>query len=101
MRLFDPRDRKDTDHLARVYAAFEIVHTAVDFLAAGLFIVGSFLFFSESTKTAGIWCFVAGSICFALKPTIRLTRELRMASMRNVEVLARKAPEAPPHRERS
>lgn len=95
VRLFDPRSREDSGRLAHVYAGFEILHTAVDFLAAGLFIVGSFLFFSESTMIAGTWCFVAGSVCFALKPTIRLIRELRLASLRHVDVLAEKAPEAP------
>lgn len=95
MRLFDPRDRETTGQTARVYAIFEVLHTAVDFLAAGLFIVGSVLFFSEATKTAGTWCFLLGSICFALKPTIRLTREVRLASLRRVDRLAEKAPEAP------
>jgi hypothetical protein len=95
VRLFDPRERQTTSGEARVYATFEILHTTVDFLAAGLFIVGSILFFSESTKTAGTWCFLAGSICFALKPTIRLTREVRLASLRHVDRLAEQAPEAP------
>lgn len=95
MRLFDPRDQKTTAHEARVYAVFEILHTAIDFLAAGLFVVGSILFFSDSTKTAGTWCFLAGSICFALKPTIRLSREVRLASLRHVDRLAEQAPEAP------
>jgi hypothetical protein len=97
MRLFDPRERESTAHEARVYAVFELLHTVVDFLAAGLFVVGSILFFSESTKTAGTWCFLAGSICFALKPTIRLTREVRLASLRQVDRLAEHAPEAPAH----
>lgn len=95
MRWFDPRNRESNARVARVYAGFELLHTAVDFLAAGLFIVGSILFFSESTKTPGTWCFLAGSICFALKPTIRLARELRLASLRHVDRLADKAPEAP------
>ncbi|VXB65219.1 YrhK family protein [Citricoccus sp. K5] len=95
MRLFDPRNRETTARMARVYAIFELLHTAADFLAAGLFIIGSIFFFDESTRIAGTWCFLAGSICFALKPTIRLTRELRMASLRRVDRLAEKAPEAP------
>ena len=95
MPWFDPRHQETTDRTARVYAGFEVLHTAVDFLAAGLFIAGSILFFSESTKAAGTWCFLAGSLCFALKPTIRLTREVRLASLRRVDQLAAKAPEAP------
>lgn len=95
MRLFDPRNRETTGRMARVYAIFELLHTAVDFLAAALFVIGSILFFNESTRIAGTWCFLAGSICFALKPTIRLTRELRLASLRRVDRLAQKAPEAP------
>ncbi|WP_313816458.1 YrhK family protein [Citricoccus sp.] len=95
MQLFDPRNRETTGEMARVYAIFEVLHTIADFLAAGLFVIGSILFFSESAQTAGTWCFLAGSIFFALKPTIRLTREVRLASLRRVDRLAQKAPEAP------
>lgn len=95
MRLFDPRDRQVTPQQARRYALFEVLHTVVDFLAAFLFIVGSILFFSEQTKTAGTFCFLIGSIFFAAKPGIRLVRELWLARLERVDHLADMAPEGP------
>ncbi|WP_352950748.1 YrhK family protein [Roseibium sp. SCP14] len=47
----------------------------VDFSAAALFVVGSILFFKESTTYAGTWLFLVGSIMFGLRPTIKLLRE--------------------------
>jgi hypothetical protein len=93
MRIFDPRDRQITPQQARRYAAFEVLHTIVDFLAAFLFIVGSVLFFSEHTKMAGTVCFLLGSVFFATKPTIRLVREFWLARLHKVDRLAREAPE--------
>ena len=68
-----PRDTR------RLYAAYEIAYTAVDFTAAILFVAGSVMFFSDAWQTAGTWLFVIGSLCFAAKPTIRLVRELHLA----------------------
>ncbi|MBM6621912.1 YrhK family protein [Micrococcaceae bacterium RIT802] len=85
-------DRRDNspDH-RRLYAAFEIAYTVVDFTAAGLFIVGSILFFSESLMIPGTWCFLIGSFCFALKPTLRLIREVRLARLDDLQQLADRA----------
>ena len=47
----------------------------VDFLAALFFLVGSVLFFYASLENPAIWCFVVGSACFMMKPTIRVVRE--------------------------
>lgn len=54
----------------------EIAYTVVDFSAAALFVIGSLLFFSESTTYAGTWLFVVGSVLFGLRPTIKLYREI-------------------------
>lgn len=95
MRLFDPRDRRITAAQARRYALFEILHTIVDFLAAFMFIVGSIMFFSEQTKTAGTVCFLLGSVFFAAKPSIRMIREIWLARLDGVDRLAKRAPEGP------
>lgn len=65
----------------RLFAMYEIAYTAVDFVAALCFVVGSIMFFSEAWLKPGTWLFLIGSICFALKPTIRLIREIRLARM--------------------
>jgi hypothetical protein len=95
VRLFDPRDRDVSPQQARRYALFELLHTATDFTAAALFICGSVLFFFESTMRIGTWAFLLGSICFALKPAIRLARELWLAKLDDVDRLASAAPEGP------
>lgn len=96
MRLFDPRDRHVTPAQAKRYALFELFHTAVDFSAAICFVLGSVLFFFNSTETAAIICFVIGSVFFAAKPSIRLARELWLfKAHKAAQPLAKQAPEAP------
>lgn len=95
MRLFDPRDRDIPVRLARRYAAIEVLHTAVDFAAAFMFVIGSVLFFFETTKTLGTWCFLIGSILFMVKPAIRLAREIWLGRNRDIHQLADQAPEGP------
>lgn len=48
------------------------------------------MFFSEHWQTAGTWCFLIGSICFALKPTLRIFRELRYVEEDDYEDLAKR-----------
>lgn len=81
MTLFDSRNREQSDATHRVYAAYELAHTLVDFGAAVCFVVGSVLFFYERYQSAATWLFLVGSILFAAKPTIRLVRELRLLQM--------------------
>ncbi|CUH78258.1 YrhK family protein [Tropicibacter naphthalenivorans] len=88
MTLFTHENRQKTDRSRRLYAAFEIAHTIVDFLAAICFLIGSILFFWKAYETPAIWLFVIGSAFFALKPTLRLIRELKLAAMGDAEDLA-------------
>lgn len=81
MTLFSHDNRQRSAESRRVYAMFELAHTAVDFLAALSFLAGSVLFFWKPTETAALWCFVIGSALFALKPTLRFLRELKLAAM--------------------
>lgn len=89
--MFDPKTRTETHSNARLFALYEIIYTLVDFAAAFLFIIGSILFFDEATETFGTWLFLIGSICFALKPTIRLTREIHYFRIGQVDELAKRA----------
>ncbi|WP_339768330.1 YrhK family protein [uncultured Pseudosulfitobacter sp.] len=78
--LFRPDQHTYSEDDLRRYAAFEIVYTLIDFAAAGLFLIGSIMFLSEAWQTPGTWLFIAGSVLFATKPTLRLIRELRLAA---------------------
>jgi hypothetical protein len=88
MRLFRHENRQKSEAARRLYARYEILHTAVDFLAAFAFLIGSALFFGESTQYVATWLFVIGSVFFALKPTLRLVREIRLYRMGEIETLA-------------
>lgn len=60
------------------YESLSIVN---DVLVAVWFIVGSILFFNESTATAGTWLFLAGSIELLIRPVIRLSRNIHIRSV--------------------
>jgi hypothetical protein len=53
---------------------YEALSIANDVLIALWFLVGSILFFWESTTVAATWCFLLGSIEFLVRPGIRLAR---------------------------
>ncbi|RVU38878.1 N-acetyl-gamma-glutamyl-phosphate reductase [Hwanghaeella grinnelliae] len=76
MTLFDPRNHDLSTNHRRIHATTELVYNLVDFSAALLFVVGSVLFFSESTTYFGTWLFLIGSILFGMRPTIKLGREI-------------------------
>ncbi|OCW56758.1 YrhK family protein [Hoeflea olei] len=77
MALFKPSTRRRYRADPKAYARFELAYTMVDVMAAALFVIGSVMFFSEAWQTPGTWCFLVGSVCFALKPTLRIIREVR------------------------
>jgi hypothetical protein len=93
MRLFDPDNRNRNARTARLYALYELAYTAVDFAAAVQFVIGSLLFFDRATEDLGIWLFVTGSICFALRPTVHFLREIHYWRIGKVETLAGMAQE--------
>lgn len=88
--LFSRDHRSGTTEQRRLYAAFEIAYTAIDFTAALCFVVGSVMFFFEDWQTTGTWLFLIGSICFALKPTLRPVRELKLAAIGDDKDLAQR-----------
>ncbi|SPJ23534.1 YrhK family protein [Palleronia abyssalis] len=90
MKLFRHENRQNSERSKRLYAATELAYTIVDFTAAFSFLIGSILFFWQETETAAIWLFVIGSACFALKPTIRFGRELKLAAMGDESDLAKR-----------
>lgn len=61
--------------IRRRYETLSIVN---DVLIAVWFTVGSVLFFSEATTTAGTWLFVLGSVELMIRPAIRLTRHVHL-----------------------
>ena len=91
MNLFSSENRDRNEETRRVYAAFELAHTVVDFLAAVSFLVGSVLFLFPDYETPAIWLFIIGSVFFCAKPSLRLTREIKLLRMGRIEELAKRA----------
>ncbi|MFS4439418.1 YrhK family protein [Paracoccaceae bacterium GXU_MW_L88] len=83
MAMFDPKNHTRSPEHERIYALYAMAYTIVDFSAAVLFVIGSVLFFSESTTYAATWLFLIGSVLFGARPTITLLREV--AYMRSGE----------------
>ncbi|WP_420557296.1 YrhK family protein [Roseovarius sp.] len=83
---------KDKRHVnaetRRLYAIFELLHTLADFVAAFSFLIGSILFLWKATETVAVWLFIVGSVFFCLKPTLKLIREVKLASVGDTEDLA-------------
>ncbi len=86
--LFEKNTRDRSAEHRRTYAIFELFYTVIDFAAAFLFIIGSIMFFSEAWTYTGTWLFLIGSIFFAMKPALRLIRELKLAAIGDTEDLA-------------
>ncbi len=88
-KMFRPHSEQRDERSRAIYAAYEIAYTAVDFGAALAFVAGSILFFYEDLQTAGTWLFLIGSVLFALKPTLRLAREIHYAASGDLKPLAK------------
>lgn len=57
---------------------YEVVSIVNDLLIGLWFAIGSILFFSPDTSTAGTWLFLVGSVQLLIRPVIRLTRYLHL-----------------------
>lgn len=58
---------------------YEVLSILNDILVAVWFIVGSVLFFGDTTQTAGTWCFLLGSVELLVRPIIRLSRNVHLS----------------------
>ncbi|RUQ97106.1 YrhK family protein [Labedella endophytica] len=69
------------DRTLVLHNRYETLSILNDALIAVWFIVGSILFFDESTTTTGTWFFLAGSIELLIRPVIRLSRNIHIRSV--------------------
>jgi hypothetical protein len=61
-----------------VYRDYQIVRVVVAFCAAACFVAGSVFFLLPISPTVSAGLFLAGSILFAVKPTIDLLRSFHL-----------------------
>lgn len=91
MILFNPDTSSRSTRHRKLYAAYELVFTIIEFTAGMLFLVGSWMFFYASLQNPAIWCFVIGSACFVIGPSLKLAREVHYAMIGDFEDLAERA----------
>lgn len=91
MKFFQPGANERSARHRKLYAAYELAFTVIEFAAGVLFLVGSFLLFYRAWETAAIWCFVIGSACFVIGPSLKLAREIHYAAIGDFEDLAKRA----------
>ena len=77
-RLLDPALHDLSPKHLEIFWRYQVVRTGVDFGAALCFVMGSILFFSESTTLAATWFFLVGSVLFAVKPSIDMVRAVHL-----------------------
>lgn len=88
MKIFAPNTRHISKQHEKLYAAYELVFTLVQFTAGMLFLVGSWMFFHKAWENTAIWCFVIGSVLFVVGPSVKLARELHYAMIGDYADLA-------------
>ena len=91
MRLFAPDARRMSQQHQKLYALYELAFTIVEFTAGVLFLVGSWMFFYQSLQDPAIWCFVVGSACFVVGPSLKVVREIHYAVIGDFADLAEQA----------
>lgn len=90
-RLFRNESRERNEQSRALYARYELIRTAVDFVAALCFVVGSVMFFSEAWTYDATWLFLIGSLFFAAKPSIKIVREIHLYRIGDMQDLAARA----------
>jgi hypothetical protein len=62
---------------------YQVISISNDVLIGVWFLVGSFMFFSDSLTYTGTWLFVIGSVEMLIRPIIRLIRHLHLQRLRS------------------
>ncbi|MCM3073621.1 YrhK family protein [Staphylococcus equorum] len=62
----------------KIDAFYKLLYQINDIMLALFFIIGSFLFFSESTTFYGTVLFVIGSFELLIRPIITITRDIHI-----------------------
>lgn len=66
---------------------YQFISIANDILIGLWFLIGSFMFFSETWTYWGTWLFVIGSVEMLIRPGIRLIRHVHLQRIRGPEAV--------------
>ncbi|GMA09085.1 hypothetical protein GCM10025886_22360 [Tetragenococcus halophilus subsp. flandriensis] len=70
-------------HDIKIDAFYNFLYQLNDIILALFFIVGSFMFFKESTTFYGTVLFVIGSFQLLIRPLILISREVHIYTLKN------------------
>lgn len=73
-----PLEVRAGHHELVIRGRYETLSIVNDILIGVIFVVGSFLFFSDSTAYTATWLFVVGSVLMLIRPSIRITRRVHL-----------------------
>ncbi|WP_330446230.1 YrhK family protein [Kocuria rhizophila] len=65
-------------HEIVIRGRYETLSMTHDILIGIISLVGSFLFFNDSTMYVATWLFVVGSALMLIRPSIRITRRVHL-----------------------
>ncbi|AKG54338.1 hypothetical protein DGWBC_1718 [Dehalogenimonas sp. WBC-2] len=80
-QLLDPNLNTLSQKHADLFRRYQMARVVVDFGAAACFVSGSVLFLNPNNPSAAAGLFLAGSLLFAVKPTIDLIRGFHLSKI--------------------
>ncbi|UTF61765.1 YrhK family protein [Gilvimarinus sp. DA14] len=81
LHFCDARLAEQSDRHRQISARYDLWYSLNDLAAGVLFVIGSVLFFSESTQTSATWLFLIGSLLFTVRPAIRVVQDIHLRRM--------------------
>ena len=77
---FNTNKFNEDDHAKQISFFYKALYQINDIVLGLIFLVGSFLFFSDNTVFAGTVLFVIGSIQMIIRPLISFIHDLKLSS---------------------
>ncbi|SDM67694.1 YrhK-like protein [Oryzisolibacter propanilivorax] len=94
--LFSPTNRSRTQAARERFARFELLRSAVQFLAALCFLAGSVIAVLRAPHDISSWLYISGSVLFCSVPAVRLWSEVALYRMGHTDTLAERGVELSP-----
>lgn len=89
--LFSTANRTRSQAARERFARFELLRSAVQFLASLCFLGGSVISMVREPAAVSSWLYIAGSLLFCAVPTVRLWSEVALYRMGHTYTLAKRS----------
>ncbi len=94
--IFSTDNRTRSPAARDSFARFELLRSAVQFLAALCFLSGSVINVLHHPQALSSWLYIAGSVLFCTVPAVRLWSEVVLYRMGHTDTLAERSIELSP-----